>query len=58
MKRNFTTVTRIFRLFCHRVLTERIFGVANHPLSPPSANSRVYLKKNFALKYLALIAQW
>ena len=42
----------------HRVLAQRIFGVANHSLSPPSANSRVYIKKNFALKYLALIAQW
>ena len=44
--------------FAHRVLTARFFGAANHPPFPPSANSRVYLKKNFALKYLALIAQW
>ena len=42
----------------HGVLAERIFGVANFLPVLPSADTRVYLKKNFRLKYLALIAQW
>ena len=46
------------RYISHGVLAERIFGVANFLPVLPSADTRVYLKKNFRLKYLALIAQW